>query len=86
MQHILGRMNTIKPGMTRQQLLTVFAPSGGMSTDVEASFDSLDCYLFRVDVTFRLTGKPDAQGRTVASPSDLILTMSRFYVDYDPMS
>jgi hypothetical protein len=84
-QRILERMQTIKPGMTRKQLLEIFTDSGGISAPDQAEFVSRDCSFFRVNITFRLTGKADAQGRRLDSPSDVILTMSQFYLGFDPM-
>ena len=46
----LKLMLTIKPGMTRETLLTVFATEGGLSTQSQRTFVSQDCPFFKVDV------------------------------------
>jgi hypothetical protein len=45
-------METIKPGMTREELLKVFATEGGLSTGLNRTFVSRDCPYFKVDVEF----------------------------------
>ena len=49
----LKRMQTIKPGMTRNQLLKVFTTEGGISTARERLYVSRDCPYFKVKVDFR---------------------------------
>jgi hypothetical protein len=51
---VLTRMQTIRPGMTRDALLTVFTIEGGLSTRLHRTFVSRDCPYFKVDVEFRL--------------------------------
>jgi hypothetical protein len=61
----LKRMQTIKPGMTRADLLKVFTTEGGLSTGLQRTFVSQDCPYFKVDVEFEVVGRPsrDANGR-----------------------
>src|SRR5258706_11981966 len=54
----LKRMQTIKPGMTRTDLLKVFTTEGGLSTGLERKFVSRDCPFFKVDVEFEAVGRP----------------------------
>jgi hypothetical protein len=60
----LKRMQTIKPGMTRTDLLKVFTTEGGLSTGLQRTFVSQDCPYFKVDVEFEAVGRPsrDATG------------------------
>lgn len=66
----LTRMLTIKPGMTRDDLLKVFATEGGLSTPFQQTFVSRDCPYFKVDVEFQ------------ESRPDVILKISRPYLAY----
>ena len=61
----LIRMQTIKPGMTRSDLLKVFTTEGGISTGLQRTFVSRDCLYFKVDVEFDAVGRPnrDRDGR-----------------------
>ena len=53
----LKRMQTIKSGMTRKTLLTVFTTEGGLLFDeLKRTFVSQDCPFFKVDVEFRAVG------------------------------
>ena len=82
----LKRMQTIKPGMTRQTLLTVFTTEGGLSTGLRRTFVSRDCPLFKVDVEFQAVGRPnrDGNGRVtlVEDGQDIILKISRPYLQF----
>ena len=53
---VLKRMQTIRPGMTRKTLLTVFTTEGGLSTGLRRTFVSRDCPYFKVDVEFQAVG------------------------------
>src|SRR3954470_9622362 len=61
----LKRIDTIKPGMTRRELLKVFTTAGGLATGVQRRLRSRDCPYFKVDVTFEGVGRPsrDRSGR-----------------------
>ena len=58
----LKRMQTIKPGMTREALLTVFTTEGGLSTGLQRTFVSRDCPFFKVDVEFQAVGRSNRDG------------------------
>ena len=83
---VLKRMQTIEPGMTREDLLTVFTTEGGLSTGLQRTFVSRDCPYFKVDVEFRAVGRPDrdADGRVtlVEGSQDIILKISRPYLQF----
>jgi len=84
--HALIKMETIKPGMTRQDLLEVFAKEGGLSTGLQRTFASQDCPYFKVDVTFNAIARPnrDADGRVtlVEDNRDIIAKISRPYLQF----
>jgi hypothetical protein len=86
---VLKRMETIKPGMTRQTLLTVFTTEGGLSTGLRRTFVSQDCPYFKVDVEFRAVGRPDrdSDGRVTLDEGeeDVILNVSRPYLEFSVM-
>jgi hypothetical protein len=81
----LDRIETIKPGMTRDELLTVFETQGGLSSPLHRSFVSRDCRYFKVDVEFKYAkaSQLDAEGRVaVEDGQDIIVTVSRPYLQY----
>jgi hypothetical protein len=85
----LKRMHTIKPGMTRTDLLKVFTTEGGLSTGLQRTFVSQDCPYFKVDVEFEAVGRPsrDANGRvTLAEGSrDIIVKISKPYLEFSAL-
>lgn len=82
----LKRMQTIKPGMTRKTLLTVFTTEGGFYTDLQRTFVSRDCPFFKVDVEFQAVGRParDDNGRVTLTEGneDVILKVSAPYLQF----
>jgi hypothetical protein len=82
----LQRIETIKPGMTREDLLKVFMTEGGLSTGLQRTFVSRDCPYFKVDVQFKAVGRPgrDGNGRVTLQESsqDRILQISRPYLQF----
>jgi hypothetical protein len=83
---VLKQMQTIKPGMTRTDLLKVFRTEGGLSTGLQRTFVSRDCPYFKVDVEFEAVGRPshDADGRDtlVEGSQDIIVNVSRPYLQF----
>jgi hypothetical protein len=82
---VMKRMMTIRPGMTREALLKVFTPDGGIyNTIVTRTFVSRDCPYFKVDVEFRLVGQPITGGEPmpIEDSRDIILKISRPYLDF----
>jgi hypothetical protein len=81
---VMDKMETIKIGDTRAQLLRVFTTEGGLSTALQHTYVSQDCPLFKIDVKFRAVGRPelDSDGREslVESNDDVITTLSRPYL------
>src|SRR6266481_10228534 len=82
----LIRMHTIKPGMTRIDLLKVFTTEGGLSTGLQRTFVSRDCPYFKVDVEFEAVGRPsrDAGGRVTLfeGSRDIIVQISKPYLQF----
>ena len=82
----LKRMQTVKPGMTRTDLLKVFTVEGGLSTGLRRTFISRECPYFKVDVEFKAVGRPDrgADGRVtlVEGNRDVIVKISRPYLQF----
>jgi hypothetical protein len=83
---VLMRMQTIKPGMTREKLLTVFTTEGGLSTGLRRTYVSKDCPYFKVDVEFQAVGRPgrDESGRVtmIEGAQDIILKISQPYLQF----
>jgi len=86
---VLKRLQTINPGMTRKNLLTVFTTEGGLSTGLQRTFVSRDCPYFKVDVEFQAVGRPnrDENGRVtlVEADQDLITKISTPYLQFSVM-
>jgi hypothetical protein len=84
--NVLKRMETIKGGMTRETLLTVFTTEGGLSTGLQRTYVSQECPYFKVDVEFDAVGRPnrDSDGRVtlIEDPRDIILKLSRPYLQF----
>ena len=55
----LMKMESIRLGMTREELMKVFRTEGGFSTGLRRTFVSRECPYFKVDVQFRAVGRPD---------------------------
>ena len=57
--NVLREMQTVKPGMTREDLYKVFEAEGGLYTRTQQTYVYRDCHLIKVDVTFEAVGPPD---------------------------
>lgn len=83
---VLQEMLTIRPGMTRLELLSVFTTEGGLSFPLQRTYVSRACPYFKVDVTFRAVGRPerDEDGRvtSIEGDGDTIQTISRPYLQF----
>jgi hypothetical protein len=81
----LRRMLTIQSGMTRGDLLKVFATEGGISNRVHRTYVSRDCPYFKVDVELKEVGPPGPNGNQMQfgeSSADIILKISRPYLAF----
>jgi hypothetical protein len=79
------RMLTIKPGMTRGDLLKVFTVEGGISTRFQRTYISRDCPYFKVDVEFKEVGPPGLNGDQMQfgeSSADILVKISRPYLAF----
>jgi len=87
--NVLKRMETLKSGMTRETLLTVFTTEGGLSTGLQRTYVSQECPYFKVDVEFDAVGRPnrDSDGRVtlIEDSRDVILKISRPYLQFSVM-
>ena len=83
------RMQTVKTGMTRKTLLTVFTTEGGLSTGLRRTYVSRDCPYLKVDVDFQAVGRPsrDEEGRVtlVEGDDDVIVGFSCPYMQLSIM-
>jgi hypothetical protein len=79
-------MESIKPGMAREDLLRVFTTEGGLSTGSHRTFVSRDCPYFKVDVEFKAVGRPDrdneGRGTLDEDSRDIIVKLSRPYLQF----
>jgi hypothetical protein len=80
---ILERTQSIKPGMTREHLLSVFTPEGGLSEVTKRTYRSRDCLYFAVDVKFQSGSRSRNRNEpttSIENPQDRILTISLPYL------
>jgi hypothetical protein len=82
----LEQMETIKPGMTRAELLKQFTTEGGLHTGLQRTFVSRDCPYFKVDVEFEAVGRSDHDGdgraTTEEDDRDVIVKISQPHVQF----
>jgi hypothetical protein len=80
----LSEIQTVKVGMNRGQLSSLFATEGGLSTGLKRTYVYRQCPYIKIDVEFEAVGRParDAEGRVtlVESERDVITTISRPYL------
>jgi hypothetical protein len=89
MQHIkwveasLKKMLTIRPEMTRSDLMKVFTTEGGRVSRTDQTFVYKDCPYFKVHVNFQPAspGK-HPQDRWTGSPDDKIRSISQPYLEW----
>ena len=83
---VLKRMQTIKPGMTREALLKVFTTEGGLSTGLQRTYVYPECPYFKVDVQFQAIGRPDRDGdgrvTLIEDRHDIIVKISQPYLQF----
>ena len=86
-RNALIRMDSIRSGMTREQLMKVYTIQGGFSNALRRTYVSRDCSYFKVDVEFRAVGQPDRDngGRvtSIEDPRDIIVRISKPYLGFD---
>ena len=74
-QHVLASIATIKPGMTRRELLSVFDADGGLSTRTQGTYIYKHCPYIKVDVAFWPADRGAAE-----KAGDRIVRISRPYL------
>jgi hypothetical protein len=82
----LTRMQAVKPGMTRHDLLAIFTTEGGLSTRLQRTFVSRDCPYFKVDVEFEAVGRAaraqDGRITAIDDDRDIIMKISKPYLAF----
>jgi len=74
---VLETIETIKPGMTRTDLLKIFEEEGGLSWRGHQTYVYRLCPYIKVDFDFQPAAEPDAY-----RAEDKIIKMSRPYLAY----
>ena len=77
---VLRSVMTIKPGMTRAELLNVFTTEGGLSTRTHRTYVYKECPYIKVDVEFSTV--ESSGDKFTESPEDTIVKISRPYLAY----
>ena len=75
---VLKECQTIKPRMTRADLLKIFTTEGGLSTAAHRTFVYRGCPYIKVDVDFRLSDS--SQKLAEEKPTDIIARISHPYL------
>jgi hypothetical protein len=76
----LREIQTIKPGITREELLKVFRGEGGLSSPTTQRFAHRNCPYIKVDVKFDAVRAPD--GKLKESPKDKVTTISKPFLEW----
>jgi hypothetical protein len=77
----LREIQTIKPGMTREELLKVFQEEeGGLSSRTQQRYAFRECPYIKVDVTFEAVGA--LEGKLTKSPKDKITKISTPFLEW----
>jgi hypothetical protein len=76
----LTQMETIKVGMTRKDLLTVFTTEGGISTRINRTYVFRECPYIKVDAAFQIQEKNDALSGD--ENTDVITSISKPYLQW----
>jgi len=77
---VLRSILTIKPGVTRKDLLKVFTVEGGMYQRNHRKYVYKECPYIKVDVEFTPVGNEDKQVSEM--PEDKVTAISRPYLEY----
>jgi hypothetical protein len=85
--HVMRTISTIKPGMTRKDLLGMLTGEGGISTRTQRRYVYKHCPYIKLDVEFSPTEQPDDAGQAeyYESLDDKIVKISRPYLEYSIM-
>lgn len=77
---VLRSIQTIKPGMKREQLLKAFTTEGGLSNRQHRTYVYKQCPYVKVSVEFIPVGNPD--DHLTEMPGDEIRTISRPFLEF----
>ena len=77
---VLESTGTVKPGMTREDLLKVFTTEGGISNRFQRTYVYKDCQYIKVTVEFEAASNPD-DGLT-EMPQDRIVKITMPFLQY----
>lgn len=77
---VMDSIDTIKPGMTREDLLKVFTTEGGLSFRLHRTYVYKECPYIKVTVEFEAAENPN-DGLT-EMPSDKIVKVSAPFLQY----
>jgi len=77
---VIDAVGSIKAGMTRADLLTVFTEEGGLSSRTQRTYVYRLCPYVKVDVEFTPITNPDDHLTELSN--DKILKISRPYLQY----
>ncbi len=77
----LKEMETIKVGMTRADLVKVFAEEGGLSNRQWRQYVYLICPYFKVKVEFEPVGEPEGPN-SMESSKDKIMKISQPFLEW----
>jgi hypothetical protein len=80
---VMQSIGTIKPGMTRKDLLKVFTTEGGLSSPQHQRFVLQECPYIKVDVDFAPALKES--DHFIEAPEDKIVKISRPFLEYSIM-
>src|SRR5690242_11716710 len=78
--NVMDSIQTIKPGMTREDLLKVFTTEGGLSFRLRRTYVYKECPYIKVTVEFEAAENPN-DGLT-EMPSDKIVKVSAPFLQY----
>jgi hypothetical protein len=77
-ENALKEMQTIKIGMTRKDLLTIFTTEGGFSSAQSRQYVYKKCPFIKVQVEFEPSQSSD---KSAESPNDRIIKISKPYLE-----
>ena len=79
---VMRQIQTIKPGMTRADLLKVCTTEGGISNATQRRYVYKDCPYIKVDVRFRRAKAADDADLLKELPTDRITEISRPFLEW----
>ena len=80
-QKCLADFETLKTGMTREQVQSKFCMDGGLSSPSGGRFTHPACPYFKIEVEFDFQRNPADQNRAVESKTDKVIRISKPYLE-----